>query len=103
MLGQYLIECAATSGGELLPATNPSRLYKSRSLAVAIATKSVAHPTHQEVRVVHIPSREIVFRTPGRRQALVEPFVTEATHAYTPYSNKRRCTGHLTRLYQQEK
>jgi hypothetical protein len=32
---------------------------------VAVAVKSVADPTRQEVRVVHIPSGEVVFRTSG--------------------------------------
>ena len=66
MSGQYLIECAAIPGVGLLPATSPSRLYKDLSLAVAVAAKSVVHASHQEVRVVHVPSGEIVFRTPGR-------------------------------------
>ena len=66
MSGQYLIECAAISEVGLLPATSPSRLYKDPSLAVAVAAKSVVHAMHQEVRVVHVPSGEIVFRTPGR-------------------------------------
>ncbi|MDB5884979.1 MAG: hypothetical protein JWR74_1150, partial [Polaromonas sp.] len=35
---------------------------------VGVAAKSIAHPKHQEVRVVHIPSRAIVFRAPGRRR-----------------------------------
>jgi len=63
--GLYRIECRSISGGSLLPATNFSHLYKDRSLAVAVAAKSVADPTHQEVRVVYVPSGEIVFRTPG--------------------------------------
>jgi hypothetical protein len=70
---QYLIECEATAQGGLLPPTHPSHLYKNLSLAVAVAAKSMAHPKHQEVRVVHIPSRAIVFRAPGRRKMLENP------------------------------
>ena len=77
MSGHYLIECEATSLGNLLPVTNPSLLYKNLSLAVAVAVKSVAHPEHKEVRVIHMPSREIVFRSPGRRQSFVKPLVLE--------------------------
>ena len=51
--------------GSLIPSPNFSHLYADCSLAVAVAVKSVADPTRQEVRVVHIPSGEIVFRTTG--------------------------------------
>ena len=33
-----------------------------RALAVAMAAKSVTHPSGREIRVVHIPTGEIVFR-----------------------------------------
>jgi hypothetical protein len=82
--GHYLIECEATSLENLLPVKNPSLLYKSLSLAVAVAAKSMAHPKHQEVRVIHIPSREIVFRAPGRKKILLNPLVLEAAQAITP-------------------
>lgn len=67
--GQYRIESRDTSRGSLLPPPNFSHLYKDCSLAVAVAVKSVADPTRQEVRVVHVPSGEIVFRTPGAGKA----------------------------------
>jgi hypothetical protein len=45
-----------------LPTTHQA-LYADRSLAVAVAVKSLADPTRQQIRVVHIPSGEIVFQT----------------------------------------
>lgn len=83
MSGHYLIECEATSLGNLLPVTNPSLLYKNLSLAVAVAAKSMAHPKHQEVRVIHIPSLEIVFRAPGRRKIFANLPVQEVAQAIT--------------------
>lgn len=59
----YRIETRDSLLGSLLPSPNFQHLYKDASLAVAVAVKSVADPTRQEVRVVHIPSGEIVFRT----------------------------------------
>ena len=73
----YLIECESTALSGLLPPTNPSLLYKNLSLAVAVAAKSVADPKHQEVRVIHMPSLEIVFRAPGRRKIFANLLVPE--------------------------
>lgn len=60
---QYRIESSAPLRHSLLPATTFRTLYANRSLAVAVAVKSVADPSCQEIRVVHIPSGEIVFQT----------------------------------------
>ena len=49
--------------GNLLPAPLRKTLFGNRSLAVAVAVKSVIDPTRQQVRVVHIPSGEVVFDT----------------------------------------
>lgn len=62
---QYRIESRDSLMGSLIPSPNFSHLYADCSLAVAVAVKSVADPTRQEVRVVHVPSGEIVFRTTG--------------------------------------
>ena len=37
-------------------------LVNDRAMAVAMAAKSVTHPSGREIRVVHIPTGEIVFR-----------------------------------------
>ncbi len=65
---QFRIESRNTLTGSLLPSPNFNHLYKDASLAVAIAVKSVADPTRQEVRVVHVPSGEIVFKTTATAQ-----------------------------------
>ena len=59
----YRIESSLPVIGSLLPPAASSRLYADRSLAVAVAIKSVSDPTRQPVRVVHVPSGEIVFDT----------------------------------------
>lgn len=65
---QFRIESRDPLIGSLLPSPNFDHLYKDASLAVAIAVKSVADPTRQEVRVVHVPSGEIVFKTTATAQ-----------------------------------
>lgn len=60
---QYRIESRNTLRGSLLPPTALRQLYTDRSLAVAVAVKSLADPTCQEIRVVHVASGEIVFQT----------------------------------------
>ena len=59
----YRIESSLPVIRSLLPPTASSRLYADRSLAVAVAIKSVSDPTRQAVRVVHVASGEIVFDT----------------------------------------
>ena len=39
--------------------------FNDRSLAVAMAAKSVTKPSGQEIRVVHVPTGEVVFTKPG--------------------------------------
>lgn len=62
----YRIESRDPLTGSLLPATTFSHLFADPSLAVAVAVKSVSDPTRQEVRVVHVPSGEVVFRSTFR-------------------------------------
>ncbi|WP_298927888.1 hypothetical protein [uncultured Ramlibacter sp.] len=59
---EYRVESNQPLVGRLLP-TAGSREYffNDRSLAVALAAKS-SSPSGQEVRVVHVPTGEIVFR-----------------------------------------
>lgn len=47
----------------LLQEPDLNRLYNNCSLAVAVAVKSVADPSCQHVRVVCVPSGEVVFET----------------------------------------
>jgi hypothetical protein len=62
---QYRIESSSPLAGRLLPPPGRNHLYGSRSLAIAVAVKSVADPSTQEVRVVHVPTGKVVFRTLG--------------------------------------
>ena len=40
-------------------------LFSDRALAVAMAAKSTTKPMGQEIRVVHVPTGEVVFRKPA--------------------------------------
>ena len=60
---QYRIESNLPLMNRLLPLSKFPDFYEDRALAVAIAAKSVASTAGQEVRVVHVPSGEIVFRS----------------------------------------
>jgi hypothetical protein len=67
---QYRIESRCPLMGSLLPPATFKQDYANCSLAVAVAVKSVADPTRQQVRVVHVPSGEIVFQTTPFGQGL---------------------------------
>ena len=60
---EYRIEHRDPVEGSLLPDSDFQHLYADASLAVAVAVKSVTDPSVQEVRVVHIPTGEVVFQT----------------------------------------
>lgn len=59
----YRIESSHPLACRLLPATGSKQvLVGDRALAVAMAAKSTTQPSGQEIRVVHVPTGEIVFR-----------------------------------------
>lgn len=61
--GDYRIESNQPLAGRLWPLPGAQDyLFNDRSLAVAMAAKSLTSPSGQEIRVVHVPSGEIVFR-----------------------------------------
>lgn len=62
----YRIESSQPIAGRLWPAKG-SRQYtvNDRALAVSLAAKSFTHDS--EIRVVHVPSGEVVFRKPPQR------------------------------------
>lgn len=62
-IATYRIESRHPLLGHLLPSSTFKRLFSNRSLAVALAVKSVDDPTLQKVRVVHVATGEIVFET----------------------------------------
>ena len=63
LTSKYRIESSGTLKNDLLGTINFNHLYQDSSLAVAIAVKSVTEPMRKEVRVVQVPSGEIIFRT----------------------------------------
>jgi hypothetical protein len=63
---EYRIESNLPLISRLIPASANFRFtYTDRNTAVAVAAKGFAHPLGQEIRVVHIPSGEVVFRKTG--------------------------------------
>ena len=60
---QYRIESNMPLRGSLLPPNSYKALYNNRGLAVAVAVKSLADPTRQHIRVVHVDTGEVVFET----------------------------------------
>ncbi|MBP8061188.1 MAG: hypothetical protein KAY33_00130 [Polaromonas sp.] len=68
---QYRIERSQPLRGSLLPPQSFREFYNDRGLAVAVAVKSLADPTRQRIRVVHVDSGEVVFdtRPPAREHA----------------------------------
>ena len=71
---QYRIERQQPLHGSLLPAESFGELYTDRSLAVAVAIKSLQDPTRERVRVVHIPTGEVVFQTAESGTGQAEPY-----------------------------
>ncbi len=52
--------------GRLLPISGSQQYFFSdRALAVTMAAKSVTKPSGQEIRVVHVPTGEVVFTKPA--------------------------------------
>lgn len=61
----YRIESNSPIAGMLWPAQGSRQFsVSSRALAVSLAAKAVAQPS-SEIRVVHVPTGEIVFRKPA--------------------------------------
>ncbi len=71
---QYRIESDRPLSGRLLPlAADRPLLVGNRALAVSLAAKHVRTVRGQEIRVVHVPTGEIVYRKhEDRAEALAE-------------------------------
>ena len=69
-VANYRIESRYPLGGSLslLPPGLFRHMYADRSLAVAVAVKSVSDPTCQQVQVVYVPTGEIIFETTSEPQ-----------------------------------
>ncbi len=62
----FRVESNHPISGRLLPSSGSLQyLFSDRSLAVAMAAKSTTRPMGQEIRVVHVPTGEVVFRKPA--------------------------------------
>lgn len=62
----YRIESTHPIASRLLPMSGAQHyLLSDRGLAVAVAAKAVTFPQGQEIRVVHVPTGEILFRKPA--------------------------------------
>ena len=69
----YRVESSHPITGRLVPPSASGQyLFSDRSLAVAMAAKSVTLPMGQEIRVVHVPTGEVVFR----KQATSRPEIS---------------------------
>ncbi len=68
---EYRIESDHPITNRLLPRSKCPQLYVDPSDAVAIAAKCVPNSFGDEIRVVHVPSGEVVFRI-GSMQARPE-------------------------------
>ena len=64
----FRLESSHPIAGRLLPRQGANELFfRDRELAVAMAAKSFTRPS-SEIRVVHVPTGEVVFRkSPGSR------------------------------------
>jgi hypothetical protein len=62
----FRVESNHPIAGRLWPLSGSQQyFFSNRSLAVAMAAKSVTKPSGQEIRVVHVPTGEVVFTKPG--------------------------------------
>lgn len=63
---EFRVESSHPISGRLL-AVSDSRQYffGDRALAVSMAAKSVTRPFGQEIRVIHVPTGEVIFRKSG--------------------------------------
>jgi hypothetical protein len=71
MTADYRIESSQPIAGRFWPATGLQHYaVKDRALAVSLAAKSFS--ADSEIRVVHIPTGEVVFRKPPQREGWSE-------------------------------
>ena len=66
MSSDFRVESSHPIATRLFPASDSRQyFFSNRALAVAMAAKSVTKPSGQEIRVVHVPTGEVVFRKPA--------------------------------------
>lgn len=59
----YRIESQLAIVNRFVPAHSLARPFGDLSLAVAVAAKSETRPSGGEIRVVHVPSGEVLYRS----------------------------------------
>ena len=60
--GDYRIESSHPVSSRLLPKTDAfTYFFWDGALAVAMAAKSVTTPAGKEIRVIHVPTGEVIF------------------------------------------
>ena len=65
----FRIESSHPIASRLLPLSGSQQyLLSDRALAVAVAAKASTWPRGQEIRVVHVPTGEVLFRKPGAQR-----------------------------------
>lgn len=66
----YRIESSHPIANPWLPVSEAQQhFFSDRALAVSLAAKSMTLPVGKEIRVVHVPTGEVVFRkTPTRSE-----------------------------------
>ncbi len=63
MSANFRVESSHPIASGLFPTAGAQQyLFNDRALAVAMAAKSTTRPMGQEIRVVHVPTGEVVFR-----------------------------------------
>lgn len=66
----FRVESNHPIAGRFLPVSGSRQyFFGDRALAVAMAAKSTTKPSGQEIRVIHVPTGEVVFRKPGAMRA----------------------------------
>ena len=66
----FRVESNHPIAGRFLPVSGSRQyFFGDRALAVAMAAKSTTKPSGQEIRVIHVPTGEVVFRKPGATRA----------------------------------
>jgi hypothetical protein len=63
----YRIESSQPMAGRFWPAAGSQFAVRDRALAVSLAAKSFS--SGSEIRVVHVPTGEVVFRKPAEQAA----------------------------------
>ena len=62
---EYRIESSHPIASLFLAKPGAQHYVRDRALAIAVAAKATTSPGGEEIRVVHVPTGEIVFRKPS--------------------------------------